>query len=90
MQILYSYGFNDQSSSIILKNKNISKIDPNTFKEMKNLTLLDLSNNQISTLDFTELTGLSKLKSLKLAQNSFSKLQSYMFQNQKSLKDYFT
>lgn len=88
MEILYSYGFNAKSTFFVLKNKSISRIDPNTFKEMKNLASLDLEYNDISVIDFSEF-GLNNLRSLNLGFNNFTKIKACMFDGLSNLEELY-
>lgn len=68
------------SDFINLQRKNISSIDPSTFKGLANLKNLNLANNNLSSLDATVFEGLSNLKRLDLSGNFFSSIGGYTFQ----------
>ncbi|KAM9792782.1 toll-like receptor 3 [Neosynchiropus ocellatus] len=49
-------------------------LDPSPFKPLSNLTVLDLSNNNIANLKMSIFEGLANLRVLKLAHNNLARL----------------
>ena len=77
------FGFSYDSRVIDLSNKEIDKIDSDTFKDMNSLSILYLHRNKISQIDEYIFRGLTNLKELWLEsnyiisinQNAFIKLE---------------
>ena len=73
------FGYSNQSNMIILNDKNISKINPNTFTDLTNLVGLYLQNNELTSLESSIFNGLNKLEELHLNNNKLTFLDSDTF-----------
>jgi Leucine-rich repeat (LRR) protein len=66
--------------SIVLQSCEIKRIK-NEFKNLNTLIKLDLSSNQIESLDATSFTGTDQLSLLNLSKNKINSLPLYIFKN---------
>ena len=66
--------------SIVLQSCEIKRIK-NEFKNLNTLIKLDLSSNQIESLDATSFTGTDQLSLLNLSKNKINSLPRYIFKN---------
>ena len=69
-----------------LENKNIIKIEPNTFVNLKSLKVLRLNGNRIESIK-QAFNGLDNLETLYLEDNNLTKLEAHTFQNLNKLKE---
>ena len=66
---VYLSSIPDRTKTLILKQNFISSFDKKTFKYLEDLVDLDLSSNDLQTLDTEVLSNLKKLKLLNIAKN---------------------
>ena len=64
----------DGLGKIVLKNDNISSIDPNAFQNLKDLEELTLSENKIGTLHKDTFLNATSLSTITLDRNVFTKI----------------
>ncbi|PSN55578.1 hypothetical protein C0J52_12111 [Blattella germanica] len=73
-------------SDVVLKNSNITSLDPETFGQMNKLSSLYLSHNPLETLDNGLFRKLKSLTYLDLRRNRLRSLDDNIFKNQKFLR----
>ena len=63
--------FGPATQKIFLNDNNITYIDPKVFRDLYNLSLLDLSNNRLRSfeIDFNFVKGQTKVTTVKLYEN---------------------
>lgn len=73
-----TFAYLDKLKGLLLKRTNITNIPLGTFSHQHLLTLLDLSDNNLKSLDFNQfLPALHDLRSLNLAQNQLTDLDGF-------------
>jgi len=65
---------------LVLRENQITSIEPGDFQGLANLTSLSLSDNQISSIDVGDLQGLHNLRGLYLGGNPIVRIQSRAFE----------
>ncbi|XP_025836410.1 carboxypeptidase N subunit 2-like [Agrilus planipennis] len=71
--------------TIYLNENNFNVLPNDTFSDLPNVTLIDLSQNKLSSVDDSIFSGLAKLSSLNLSSNHLKLLPFGMFKDLKKL-----
>lgn len=84
--VLNDFRYNYESTEIDLSNKDIDKIDHDTFTGMNSLTTLFLHKNKLSQIDEHVFKGLTNLKELWLESNYIISIDKNAFATLKNLE----
>uniref|UniRef100_A0A3B5L9F2 LRRNT domain-containing protein n=1 Tax=Xiphophorus couchianus TaxID=32473 RepID=A0A3B5L9F2_9TELE len=67
--------------NLFITGNQISRIGPESFRGLDNVTTLSLSNNRISEMEFHTFSGLFRLRSLDLSNNQLTVIHPEAFSN---------